>query len=319
MTGIVYASARALIKRFILNVGLNWQYNHIQYKQANDKSKNIQNALNPNIQFMMPFGNRNHHAFSLSYKRTLADIPYAAISSAVTWSNAYNYTLGNANLKAPKSDMVMALLALKDRKVNLSLIYGHSRDRIYWQTFQDAENPNVFYTMPINLGGQHMIGMGAEWIEKPIKWWQFKLSGRIEITPENLTLNNVRYSKTRLKQNYAFSNNFQINPTTGATLSATVEPTFRTYDRTYHSVYSVDLSSYKTFLRNRLQLALDITALGNRRTIDRHIAGVLLSNKYTSPIRYVGLSITWRFSGGKQRNVDVVDGIQDYKEVEDNL
>lgn len=100
------------------------------------------------------------HNLMLSYKRTMSDIPYSAISSAVTWIDSYNYSIGNANLKAPSSDMLMAGLSMFRNKVTLIAIYAYVHNRIYWQTFSDEENPENLYTKPINLLGR-LIGSGS--------------------------------------------------------------------------------------------------------------------------------------------------------------
>ena len=36
-------------------------------------------------------------------------------------------------------------------------------------------------------------------MEAPTKWWNFKFSGRVEITPENLQIGTAFYNKTRSK------------------------------------------------------------------------------------------------------------------------
>ena len=101
-------------------------------------------------------------------------------------------------------------------------------------------------------------------------------------------------------------------------LNANFEPTFRTLDRTYHAVYNVSGQIYRTFLNDNLQIALEFTPIGNRRKLDRYAGTNKVSYKYTTPVQYVGFSLTWNFSGGKSVNVDVVDGIQDYYETKDN-
>ena len=101
-------------------------------------------------------------------------------------------------------------------------------------------------------------------------------------------------------------------------LNLNFEPTYRTLDRTYHAVYNVSGQVYKTFLKDNLQVAVDFTPLGNRRKLDRQVGMNKVSYKYTTPVQYVGLSLTWNFSGGKQANVNVVDGIQNYYEMKDN-
>lgn len=163
-----------------------------------------------------------------------------------------------------------------------------------------------------------MCGFGAEWIESPMKCWKFKLSGRVEITPENITIENVHYGKTRFKEYFYFNNNFRFSKSLGAMLNVNFEPTYRTLDRTYHAVYNVNGRIYKTFLNDNFQAAVDFTPVGNRRKLDRHAGMNKVSYKYTTPIQYVGLSLTWNFSGGKHVDVNVVDGIQDYHETKDN-
>ncbi len=62
----------------------------------------------------------------------------------------------------------------------------------------------------------------------------------------------------------------------------------------------------------------DFTPLGNRRKLDRQAGANKVSYKYTTPVQYVGFSLTWNFSGGKKVKVAIVDGIQDYHETKDN-
>lgn len=319
-TPIVYASAQGRVRNLKYSAGVNWQLNRISYKDcsAGNKNSNTQWSINPTIQVMMPFGPKMGHALILSYKRTLNDIPYTAISSVIDWSDAYNYTVGNPDLKAQSADIIMAGLSLLRNKINLTVLYARSHDRIYWQTFHSEETSDVFYTKPVNINGQSVCGFGAEWMESPVKWWRFKLSGRIEITPENTTLDRIYYNKTRFKEYFYLNNNFRFGHGWGGMLNANIEPTYRTLDRTYHAVYYVNGQIFKTFLGNNLQIAIDFTPLGNRRKLDRYIDGNKVSYKYTTPVQYIGFSLAWNFSGGKKVDVDVVDGIQDYHKTQDN-
>lgn len=101
-------------------------------------------------------------------------------------------------------------------------------------------------------------------------------------------------------------------------LNVNFEPTYRTLDRTYHAVYNINGQIYKTFLNGNLQMAIDFSPLGNRRKLDRQAALNKISYRYTTPVQYIGLSITWNLSGGKKVDVDVIDGIQNYHETKDN-
>ncbi|MDE6680108.1 MAG: outer membrane beta-barrel family protein, partial [Muribaculaceae bacterium] len=259
LTPVVYASAQSIIRKLRYSAGLNWQLNKISYEDRNAKvtTDNTQWAINPTVQIMMPFGAKMNHAFMLNYKHTLSDIPYSAISSVINWEDSYNYTVGNPDLKAQSADMIMAGVSLFRNKINITALYAHSHNRIYWQTFQNVANHDVFYTKPINISGQGVWGFGAEWIEAPLRWWKFKLSGRIEITPENITIDNTHYGNTRFKEYFALNNNFSFSGDWGGILNLNFEPTFRTLDRTYHAVYNIEGRIYKTFFNNNLQIAVE--------------------------------------------------------------
>lgn len=316
----VYVSAKGMTGKLRYSVGLSWQLNRIKYEDVTNgvSNSNTQWSLNPTIQMMMPFGKQMQHALMLNYKHTLSDIPYSAISSVLYWDDAYNYSVGNPDLKAMSSDMVIAGVSLFRNKLNLTAIYAHTHNRIWWETFRDEANPTVCYTKPVNISGQGMWGFGAEWNESPLDWWNFKLSGRVEIVPENLTLSGIRYDETRLKEYFSFSNNITLKNGWGGMINAVYEPTYHSYDRTYHGVYNVNGQVYKTFCNDKLQLSLNFNAFGNRRQLDRRVADKVVSCKYTAPVQRIGISLVWNFSGGKKVNVNTVDGIQDYKETKDN-
>ena len=93
---------RGMVWKLRYSAGLNWQLNCIGYtdREQHVTNHNTQWSINPTIQVMMPFGARMNHAVMLNYKRTLSDIPYTAISSVINWADAYNYSVGNPNLKS---------------------------------------------------------------------------------------------------------------------------------------------------------------------------------------------------------------------------
>lgn len=321
LTPAVYASAKGSLRKMRYSIGLTWQLNRIEYSdlKAGVRNRNTQWSINPTVFMMMPFGSRMQHAVMLNYKRTLGEIPYTAVSSVVSWSDANNYSVGNPDLKAQSADMLMAGVSLFRNKVNLTALYMHSHNRIWWQTFQDSDNESVYYTMPVNISGQGAFGFGAEWMESPVERWRFKLSGRIEITPENLTIGGIHYGKTRFKEYFSFNNSFSFSRGWGGMLNATLEPTYRSYDRTYHAVYNIGGRIHKSLMNDNLTLALDFTALGNRRKLDRRTGSSVVSYKYTTPVQSVEFSLTWNFSGGKKVDVDVIDGTQEYRETKDNI
>lgn len=320
LTPLVYASAMGQIWKIRYSIGINWQLNKIEYETKDDgkKSSDTQWGINPTIQLMMPIDKNGKHALMLNYKRTLDDIPYAAISSTIRWTDPYNYTVGNPNLKSPTADMVMAGASLFRNLLNLTAVYMHTKDNIYWETLQSSTASDVFYTTPINLSSADMYGVGAEINWSPAKPWTMKLSGRLEIHPEDMTLGGIYYGETRLRQYYAMYNTFSFNHGWGGMLNLMYEPTYKTYDRTYHTVYNIGGQIYKSMCKDKLQLTLIFNALGDRRKYDRNTNGNKVTYKYSTPVQNIGLSFVWRFSGGKSVNVNTVEnGSQSFKEVKD--
>ena len=320
LTPLVYASAMGQIWKIRYSFGVNWQLNKIVYETKDDgkKSSDTQWGINPTVQLMMPIDKNGKHALMLNYKRTLDDIPYAAISSTIRWTDPYNYTVGNPNLKSPTADMVMAGASLFRNLLNLTAVYMHTKDNIYWETLQSSTASDVFYTTPINLSSADMYGVGAEINWSPAKPWTMKLSGRLEIHPEDITLGGIYYGETRLRQYYAMYNTFSFNHGWGGMLNLMYEPTYKTYDRTYHTVYNIGGQIYKSMCKDKLQLTLTFNALGDRRKYDRNTNGNKVTYNYTTPVQNIGLSFVWRFSGGKSVNVNAVEnGSQSFKEVKD--
>lgn len=319
-TPLAYISAMGMWWKIRYSAGLNWQLNRISYhlRDSQEKSLNTQWGINPSVQMMMPLDAQGKYALMLNYKRALDDIPYAAISSTVRWTDAYNYTVGNPKLKSPTTDMVMAGISMFGNLLNLTAIYAHAQDQIYWETFQSKAAPNIFYTSPINLSSANVYGVGAEMNWRAIQQWSMKLSGRLEIHPENITLGGIHYGNTNLRQYYAMYNSLYFGHGWGGMLSLMCEPTYTTYDRTYHTVYNVGGQIYKSLLHDALRLSLTFDAFGQRRKYDRRANGTTVSYDYTTPVQNVGISLVWNFSGGKSVNVNAVEqGTQNFKEIKD--
>ncbi len=317
---IVYFSTMGQLWKMMYSVGANFQTNRISYKILSDgtTSSSTQWGINPTVQLMMPFGKNGKHALMIHYKRTLEDIPYAAISSVIEWSDAHNYTTGNPALKSPSTDIVMAGASLFHNTLNFTALYAHAKNSIYWETQESTTSADVFYTTPVNLPGRDSYGAGVEINWDPTKAWKMKLSGRIEIHPEDMTLGGVYYGKTRVRQYYTMYNSFNFSHGWGGMVNAIFEPTYKTYDRTYYRVYNIGGQIYKSACKNKLQFTLIFNALGNRRKYDRYTNGSLVTYNNTTSVQSIGISVTWRFSGGKSANVNAIeDATQEFKEIID--
>ena len=173
--------------------------------------------------------------------------------------------------------------------------------------------------MPVNLASNNFYGLGVEFNWQPVKPWTMKLSSRFTLLKENATMGGVHYDNLRFRQYYTMNNTFSFNHGWGGMLNMMFEPTFKSFDRTYHAVYAVNGQIYKNLCKDKLQITLSFTALGNRRKMDRYVDDIMITDRYTQPVQNIGLQIVWRFSGGKSVNVHAVEsGSQSFNEIRDN-
>jgi len=317
---LVYASAKGQIWRIQYSAGANFQLNRICYETLDDgmTSSDTQWGINPTVQLMMPLDGKGKHSLMLSYKRTLDDIPYSAISSTIRWSDAYNYTVGNPDLKAQTGDMVLAGASLFGNLLNLNAAYARTNNAIHWETRQSPVASDLFYTIFINLPAQDDYGLIAEVNWNPIKPWTMKLSGRLWIECEDVTIGGVYYKNTRLRPYYLMYNNFNFKHGWGGMLNFFCEPTYKTYDRTLFTVWEIWGQIYKSMCKDKLQLTLSFCALGDRRKYDKQANGYKVTYDYTTPVQSIELSLRWKFSGGKSRDFNVLkNGSQHYDEIKD--
>lgn len=264
------------------------------------------------------FGSAAQHIVYLNYRHQLDDIPYAVMSPFIRWSDAYNYSLGNPELRSPRRFDLTAGLSLCNSKLNLSAHYSKMEDEIYWQTSLSQGQTNVFYTVPINVPKSQQFGAYAELNVRPFHFWRMKLDGQLTVRPEDAVIGGRNYDATRLQQHYSIANAIQFCSSWSASLKAHCTPKYTMYDRTYLTHYEVSGDVSKSFFRGRLQCKLTFTALGNRRRLERQVGDMKVSYSYTLPVQSAGIHLVWKFSQGKTKNSSsIVDGEQKYKELND--
>lgn len=264
------------------------------------------------------FGSAAQHIVYLNYRHQLDDIPYAVMSPFIRWSDAYNYSLGNPELRSPRRFDLTAGLSLWNSKLNLSAHYSKMEDEIYWQTSLSQGQTNVFYTVPINVAKSQQFGAYVELNVRPFHFWRMKLDGQLTVRPEDAVIGGQNYDATRLQQHYSIANTIQFCSSWSASLKAHCTPKYTMYDRTYLTHYEVSGDVSKSFFRGKLQCKLTFTALGNRRRLERQVGDMKVSYSYTLPVQSAGIHLVWKFSQGKTKNSSsIVDGEQKYKELND--
>ncbi len=309
-----YASMQGSFGRMRYYAALNWQENSL--KVGAEKTYR-QNAVNPNLQLSLPFGANDKHRASISYSHTLDNIPYDAITERKIWTDPYSYSVGNRNLKASRGQYISANLSLWNSSLGFSASFNHTSNDVNWLSFNDESNPMVTYTKPFNIGASNYYSFRVQFMRRLFGVWTLNGFARLGISPENQTIAGTHYGKTRLRQYYSINNSLNFN-NWGAGLGYWIEPTFNSFDRTYHTVYQLDLRLYKLFLNKTLQVVLDIRPLEQRRRLDRRTSDRLISMRYTTPIETVDLQVAWFFNGGKKDiKVNVKKSSLEYRETRD--
>ncbi|MBD5204361.1 MAG: outer membrane beta-barrel protein [Bacteroidales bacterium] len=315
ITPLFYVEARGSFSRIKYYAGVNWQLNHIRYKSEYSPSvKSSQNAVNPTLHLTLPFGTKGNNSVSLSYSHNLFDIPYDAISNITVWEDSHNLRIGNPNLKAPEEHRIRTSLSLWDSMVSFSAMYENTHNDIYWRTLK-TEGKDVFCTSPVNSRrNQNAFLLYAQFTHTPFKVWKLKLSASVKGIFENMEMDGNYYDGLQCHTFFRLDNTITLPRGWGLGVFGFVEPSFRNYSWTYHTVYQVGGSAYKYLCNDRILIYADFIALGRRRVLDRLVDTEIIRQKFTTPDGYLGLSAVWYFSGGKKVHTNFVGNELEYEE-----
>ncbi len=313
-----FAELQGLCHRLQWSAACHIQANLASYEYKGQHPQNWhQSSISPQVQLLYPFGRDNSHHATLRYRHELQDVPYAAMSPIVQWSDTYNYSVGTPALQAPSHHSLTLGASLWNDALNLSATYLHQHNEIFWQSYLSNDSRTLLHTSPTNLSHTQMLTFHAEGRWHPLDGWLLKAEGTIDLRPEDEVMQGNHYDELRWRHHYALLNDIHLSGDWSITLNFSIQPTYRIYNRTYHTLYDVRGEVSKTFLRKRLLCAIQFDALGNRRHLDRKIGDVTTCYRYTSPVQMVGFHLTWLFSGGRHVKVGTTEGGQQYQEMRD--
>lgn len=301
--------------RLQYQLGLRVQQNKIGYKVLDRSVNNSKSewSIFPSVDLLYILNEKKGHMFILSYKRSIDDIPYSAISPYKRYSSEYFYTTGNPDLISPKQNMAMAVLELFNM-FTINGLYMYGRAPIYFATEIDNNNPLLSYTIPRNGKNEIMLGVGIEGRFDILKSWKLKAVGRYlsysAETPSYKVKNQSKYY-------YSINNNFIFTKNSGATLEGYYEPTFRFTDRVYHTVYEVRGSLYKKFFDDKLEGKLNFKLFRRGRVLETDTPEFWSKSTNKTNEQYFQLMLTYFFRGGRKVTVKRTTSIQDYNKIED--
>ncbi len=311
----LYSEFSGSKNKFQYQIGLRLQQNRIEYKilDTDTKNENSDWGIFPSADLMYMINGEKGHMLMLSYKRSIDDIPYSAISPYKKFSSEYFYTTGNPDLISPKQDMLMTVLELFNM-FTINGMYMHGKGQLYYATEVDPKNPLLSYTIPKNGSTESIWLLGIEGRFTIAKWWILKAVAHYLSYSANTPSYNV---KNQSKYYYSVSNNFVFSETFGATLEGYYEPTFRFTDRIYHTVYEARAGLYKKFLDNKLEGRLNAKLFRQGRVLETDTPEFWASSANKTNEQFFQFSLTYFFNDGKKVNVKRTTGIQDYNKIED--
>ena len=276
-----------------------------------------QGGLYPYFQLHCPIDETRRHQVTLSWQRELEDLPYAAMSPAVRWSDAFNYSIGNRTLQAPETERLMLNASGWDGQLCASASYVRMHDEIYWQSAISSGQTNIFYTHPINLPTTHLWILQTEANIHPAAHWQMKVDALWQLRPEDTTIGDQCYKGHHWRQQYSCYNIIDCGHGWNVLLHASYVPTYHIYDRTYHSSNSLRGEIQRAFFADRLRCSLTFTMWGSDRCLDRQIGSTRVDYRYLDSKPHIGLRATWKFDGGRTVKVSTVGGAQQYNDIKD--
>jgi hypothetical protein len=311
-----YVTFSSKTGKLLYKAGLRAQENIIAYNSHKIGKENSKTyfGLYPTVSLTYLVNQNQGTSLNLSYRRSMNDIPYSAISPVVTYNNEYSYTIGNLNLKPANYNTIQIAISIKN-KWNIGYTFfigeGAVRDRI----FIDKDNPLVTYTMPVNEGKVSFNGLNVSNTLKVTQWWDAKISGSISRSYNKINYDDWIEDQRIWRYYFNLNNNFRFSNDWGGSLSFYDEPTFKDEDRTYKAVYGVGSRVYKYLLNKRLLININLSLYTKNRTLEREREFYWSSRAnvtHSAPRFTVG--VTYNFEHGKKVYVKRSQSIQQYQE-----
>lgn len=296
-TSRIFALATGSYKGMEYRAGLNLQSNTISYQDHTYglNATNTKFGINPTVKLLYNLGKKKRNHISLTYRHSLGNIPYRAITPYRYWSDKFNYTTGNPALKSPQADIAMLIFSLNGSGFNIGFTYRHDRDQIYFKTFDDPDMEGVTYTQPVNIGNSHSTSLNAEANIKAGKWLKSKFHVSAEILKENSPVDGIMYNNYNPRFYISLNNSFSFGSGFGAVLNGEWQSGYRYYDKWHSDIYTVWGSLYKFFPKEKLRISIDFTAFANSiGTVTEGLGYSIISDDLTER-RYIGISASWNF------------------------
>ena len=310
-----YASYGSSIgSKLMYKVGVRVQSNTISYnskKLAKENSKAYWGVY-PTVNLMYNIDPQKGTMLNLSYQRSMQAIPYNVITPAIIYTNEHAYTKGNLDIKpAYYNDFSFGVSI---RKWNLNYMFYNGKNTLYYKTSLDETDPLTTYTMPVSSGKMIAHGFNVDRTFKITNWWNLKANAQLTWLKYGGEIGNT----TSLKSYFMLTNNLNFKNGWGGNLSAFLEPTFNTEERTYKTVGAIYGNVYKYLLKNKLLVNLDLMLYARNRRLATNTSDFWSEQRNKVNQARFTIGATYNFNGGKKVDAKQTQNIQNYYELKDN-
>lgn len=291
-----------------LNAGLRYQKDKIKYEPAtsDETVRKEYQGLYPSFTLSRLLNTDKRRMLSLSYRHyhSLPNFGYYSPARIVHSDNSYS--TGNPDIDHELFHLVEMTYA---HHANLDLIYSFKagKDLIRVLTFEDSHADMVTYTKPVNIGNNRLHTFHIDYRLPIKKFCYIRLNGRLHY--EHADFKEIAFDQFFYTADATFNLNF--TSTWGGTVSGSYASRRRVADYKFKEDYSMDISTYKSFLKNKLSISLQVNNLFRQTsktetTSEDKFATV---SRNMNPKTEFIVGVTYRFSTGKKiKNISIMRG-----------
>lgn len=317
-----YINISRILKEVIYaSVGLRYEYTNTEgiLINKNEQVANSYGNLFPSL--TVSYEPSENNSYTFSYNRRIMRPSFIDVIPLRVYRDAYNYSVGNANLLPSMSDNIELEYLYKG---NLSLIIFGSRISNNTATVRSSQDGNqIIITQPRNVLTTYDIGgeIGFNWqISKMLNSYssfnlarQKSFSSDIRVPDENLVglnaafTSNTNFVWDKEKNNRLFVNAFYAFPG--------IEELYQS-----KSIFLFRVGTNISLFKRRLDVTIYATDVFNT-TISRNFVSYdnfTLNNRIFNDNRNVAMSLTYKFgntnSRRPNRKIDSSDKERLYKE-----
>lgn len=303
---------------FSLSARLSYQGSFLKY-QIPEEDINIQRhtqGLEPNVRFSYSFAENQKHSIALEYQRSIGTIPYSLLNPSRIWTDRFHYSIGNPDIKPAIEHTTNLIGSFWNDNLYAWIGYTSIVDPITFSMYKDPDLPNVFYYQAINSTSETWWRLGLESNIKVNPKWHVKFRGYSSIGKERILVSSNLIETNSIRKSFHLSNIFSLDKGYSIFTTLYYEPSYKTYNEEYATVYGIDGSITKAF-NQKAELTLSC-GLGKHRTMFTYLDNATQRYQNKTPLPYFSLSFRLFFHKGERVEVKQTNSSQRYEEMKKN-